>query len=252
MLMLPQLEAILVLLWVLTMISLPIVNWTLGPAALQNGISAGVLVQVAVVLAILWRSWGAGRVLRISLGVILLAWASEAIGSATDIPFGAYDYTPMLQPQLLGVPLLIPLAWLMMLPTAWAVAQVILRSRSNAGIRRRLALAGVSALAFTAWDLFLDPQMVTWKFWVWQQPGGYFGIPWVNFLGWILVSGVITFLVNPRDLPEEPLLLVYTITWLLETIGQLLFWGLPGPALVGFAGMGGMLLWTWKRRKTNG
>jgi hypothetical protein len=38
----------------------------------------------------------------------------------------------------------------------------------------------------------------------------------------------------------------------LETIGQLLFWGLPGPALVGFAGMGGMLLWTWKRRKTNG
>ena len=46
----------------------------------------------------------------------MIGWTAEAIGSKTGFPFGAYHYTDRLQPQLLGVPLLIPLAWLMMLP----------------------------------------------------------------------------------------------------------------------------------------
>src|SRR5690606_41755819 len=27
----------------------------------------------------------------------------------------------------------------------------------------------VSALALTVWDLFLDPQMVAWGFWIWER-----------------------------------------------------------------------------------
>jgi putative membrane protein len=227
--------------WVLTMISLPIVKWTLGQAALQDGIVLAVLVQTLVVLLILQRAWGAASALRVALLVTAPAWIAEAIGSATGFPFGAYDYTPLLQPQLAGVPWLIPLAWLMMLPPAWAVAWIITGGRS------RLHLAMVSALAFTAWDLFLDPQMVAWGFWEWEQPGAYFGIPLVNFLGWLFVSGLITWLVNPQRLPIAALLLVYILTWLLEAIGQAFFWGLPGPAFFGFLGMGVMLLWAYRR-----
>jgi lycopene beta-cyclase len=223
--------------WMLVMLSMPIVVHFFGEPGLVAGIMAGVMLQAGVVLAVLYATWGFRRTLLTSLGVIGLAWFVEAAGSATGFPFGAYAYTARLQPQLAHVPLLIPLAWLMMLPPAWAIgARVVGQSR---GFKFIMA----SALAFTAWDLFLDPQMVAWELWVWADPGGYFGIPWQNFLGWLLASGLITALVRPADLPDGPFLLIYIITWLLSTIGLAIFWGLPGPALAGFVAMGIMVWW---------
>jgi putative membrane protein len=143
----------------------------------------------------------------------------------------------------------------MMLPPAWAVAAQIVRDRkpTSPGLFR-LARALVAALAFTAWDLFLDPQMVGWGFWVWDRPGAYFGIPLVNFLGWFVVSFAFSFSLFPSSLSLPPssfflLTLIYTLTWLLQSIGQILFWDLPGPALFGFLDMGGMILWAflWNR-----
>jgi putative membrane protein len=140
------------------------------------------------------------------------------------------------------VPLLIPLAWLMMFPAAWAVAYRIV------GRWGGVPFVIVSALAMTAWDLFLDPQMVAWGLWTWAEPGGYFGIPWQNYLGWLLATALITAAVRPGDLPTGPFLLIYIVTWLLETIGLLFFWGLPGPALVGFVGMGS-LIWLARQQR---
>jgi putative membrane protein len=139
------------------------------------------------------------------------------------------------------VPLLIPLAWLMMLPPAWAVGSWL------SGTDRGLRFVLVSAGAFTAWDLFLDPQMVAWGYWQWATPGGYFGIPWLNFGGWFLSSALITLVARPSALPIKPLLLIYIITWLLQSIGQALFWAMPGPALVGFLVMGSFVLLTIRR-----
>jgi uncharacterized membrane protein len=235
-------------LWVLLMLSFPIVDWTLGWEAMVSAVILGVLAQVFAVMAILWQAWGAAKTLAVSAAVVALSWAAEALGSTTGLPFGTYGYTSALQPQLLHVPVLIPLAWLMMLPPAWAVAQAI---STNLALRwRASAFITLSALAMTAWDLLLDPQMVSWGLWEWRNPGGYFGIPWSNYLGWLLVSGLITALfiglIRPRRLPVAPLLLIYTITWLLETGGQALFWGLPGPALVGGIFMGGLTIWGWR------
>jgi uncharacterized membrane protein len=228
--------------WVGALIALPIVAGAIGERVLPWGVMAGVILQAATVLLILYQTWGAVRTAWTAAVVMLLAWGVEAIGSSTGFPFGAYHYTDQLQPQIARVPLLIPLAWFMMLPPAWAVACRI------TGSRRGLAFVGLSALAFTAWDLFLDPQMVAWGLWVWENPGGYFGIPWVNYAGWLLASALIT-VVRPPKLPVYPLLLIYTITWGLETIGLLIFWGLPGPALVGFVGMGGLVGLAWFARR---
>lgn len=226
--------SLLIAAWVLAMISLPILRWTLGDAAIPLGVLLAVLLQASAVLTLLWQAWGARRTLRLAVLIGVLAWGVEAVGSSTGFPFGAYHYTKVLQPQVLGVPLVIPLAWLMMLPPAWAVARLI------TGRYGTLAFILISALAFTAWDLFLDPQMAAWGFWVWEQPGGYFGIPWVNFLGWLAASALLTAVARPTDLPLLPLLLIYIITWALESIGLIAFWGLPGPGIVGFAAMGVM------------
>lgn len=218
--------------WVLTMISIPIMRWVIGDSVLHWGVIASVLLQAAAVLAVAQAGWGTRETLHMLALVLPLAWLVERVGSTTGIPFGAYHYTEALAPLLGGVPLIIPIAWLMMLPAAWGVAAAITGAQSG------WRFVAVSAAAFTAWDFFLDPQMVHWGYWVWHEPGGYFGIPWVNFSGWLLASALITWLVRPKPLPQAPLIAIYTITWLLQSVGQALFWNMPGPALVGFFTMG--------------
>lgn len=229
----------------LTFIPLPLVQQTFGEAALRVGVAVGVIVQAALVVFLLGRVWPAPRLLMVVLTVLALGWAAEYLGSRTGFPFGRYHYTDLLQPQLGGVPLLIPLAWLMMLPPAWAIASLLVPAPLNGdgrSARGWVIFALVSSLAMTAWDLFLDPQMVAWGFWVWERPSGYFGIPWINFLGWMLVTFVMTLLVRPSRLPTAPLVAIYALTWFLESFGQIFFWGLPGPATGGFLGMGAILL----------
>jgi lycopene beta-cyclase len=77
------------------------------------------------VLALVQMAWGWPRTLQTLLIIAVLTWLVEAVGSATGLPFGQYSYTDNLQPQLAHVPLIIPLAWFMMLPPAWAIAQKV-------------------------------------------------------------------------------------------------------------------------------
>lgn len=225
---------LLIVLWALSMITLPIFKWTFGESAIVWGVNATTLFQATTAVIILAVAWGMRRALHTAGLVILMTWGVEALGTATGFPFGHYDYTAVLQPQLLDVPILIAFAWLMMLPSAWVVAYLVNGRQFG---WRFIVLSG---LAMTAWDLFLDPQMVGWGLWEWQSVSGfsYFGIPWVNFVGWFATAALVTLVVNPRDLLVMPLLTIYVVVWLLQTIGQLFFWSLIGPAVVGFLGMG--------------
>jgi putative membrane protein len=239
---LPILPRFLLLAWVLGLLAMPALKNRWGAEAERRTINLGVLLQTATGLTMLATTWGLGPTLRVALLVLALGWGVEYLGAHTGLPFGRYHYTARLQPQVGGVPLLIPLAWLMMFPPAWAVARLV---AGGPGI----AFVLTAALAFTAWDLFLDPQMVAWGCWVWDQPGGYFGIPWQNYAGWLLSAAVMTALAAPQNVPAPfptaPLLLVYTLTWLLQSFAQFVFWKLRGPALCGTIGMGLWMAWAW-------
>ncbi len=50
---------------------------------------------------------------------------AEAVGVATGSPFGHYAYTGTLGPELLGVPVVVPLAWVMMAWPALVVARTL-------------------------------------------------------------------------------------------------------------------------------
>lgn len=240
-----RVQIVLFISWLLLMISLPIVRWVWGEAAVIVGVLLSVVLQASLVVAILLEIWGIVETARVSVIVMLVAFVMEVIGTATGFPFGGYRYTELLQPQLIHVPLLIPLAWLMMLPAAWVVAYQIIGRTSG------LVFIGLSSLAMTAWDLFLDPHMVAWGLWIWANPEGYFGIPWVNFLGWAMTAALVTTLARPKPLPSTSLFSIYLVVWLLETGGLIFFWGLPGPGLVGFLGMGSLVFlawWKWNKR----
>ncbi len=229
--------------WLLTMILVPIGLWTVGASSTPVLMLIAVSLQATAVLLFLAQAWGWGQALGAAVLIATLGWAVEAIGTTTGWPFGSYIYTERLQPHLGAVPLLVPLAWFMMLPVCWGVALNLV------GFKNLRGFVMFSAAAMTAWDLFLDPQMVLWDFWQWQAVPAfnYFGIPWQNYAGWFLSAAVMTllahFLLRPAwdKLPTRPFLLIYAATWFLETFGLLLFWGLPGPALVGGLVMGGIL-----------
>lgn len=235
-----NLQSWLFAIWMLVMISVPVIRWTLGEGAEKIGITAGVFAQVAAVLASLAVGNGAWILVAVVI-VPLIGWASEFVGSRYGFPFGPYHYTEVLQPQVGRVPILIPLAWLMMMPPAWAVGRVL--SPESDLVAWIIAAAG-----FTAWDLYLDPMMVGWDFWRWERKGPYLGIPLVNFLGWFGVSLLITVvmaLLSRLGMPDltnpsrpELLSLIFVITWGLMFVGQLLFWRLRVSAVVGLAGMG--------------
>ncbi|MFD0822936.1 carotenoid biosynthesis protein, partial [Micromonospora zhanjiangensis] len=59
--------------------------------------------------------------------------AVEALGVATGVPFGTYAYSGALGPKLLGVPLVIPLAWTWMAWPAWLAA--VRLTRGPAAVR---------------------------------------------------------------------------------------------------------------------
>lgn len=225
-----------VLLWMLMMIIVPLAARR-GPASRPAAISLGVLAQVALVGAVLLGTWSAAKALRALVLVPVLGWTAEWIGSRTGVPFGDYHYTNALQPQIRRVPVVIPLAWLMMLPPAWAVAEVLVPAGPW------WLYATVAAAGFTAWDIYLDPHLVSWKFWEWSVPGRtYMGIPLSNFLGWFVWAWIITALVHPGSLRGTPLLLVYVLTWLFQFGGHLAFWGLWKSGVVGFFAMGSLAL----------
>lgn len=226
--------------WVLTMIALPIARWIWGDSAIPMASTISTIFQFLAVTVTLLDSWPRRRVISVFLIVAVLTWTAEYVGYTTGFPFGSYSYTGAIQPQVLGVPLIIPLAWFMMLAPSWAVAYAIIGERPPS-TRVRLIFAVLAGLAMTAWDLYLDPQMVGWGFWEWQQPGLYFGIPLVNFAGWFAVATAVSVIIGPRRVAVLPLLVIYGVVWVFQAIGLAIFWGQPGPAFFGFCAMGIML-----------
>jgi putative membrane protein len=190
---------------------------------------------VAVTHAGISRGWRTG------VGVLLLVAGTavlvEAIGLATGFPYGEYRYGDVLGPRLLGVPFLVPLAWLMMAWPSWVLAARL--------ARRPVARVAVAAAVFAAWDVVLDPQMVQAGYWTWAHPRpglpGIDTVPLTNLGGWLLAGLLLMALLEvlvartatvPRIGDAAPLLVLgwMTLGGALAHAGWL---GLPGSAVWG-------------------
>ena len=227
--------------WLVVTLSLPLLSAIFGIQTLLQGLTLAILLQAAFVLNVLYRAWGWWSMLWVLAVVLLLVWAVQAIIIRSGLPYGNLQYTPLLQPQLLGIPFIIPVTWLMMLPPAWMVARLITRKFSGCLLQPLFAL--VSALSFTGWMIFFDPLMAHFGILQWTPLGDFYGTPSLQYVFWLFISGLVTFAISPKRLPGGSLLLVYTFTWLVQFIALLVYGGILLPALIGFVVMGGMLLW---------
>ncbi|MCG5448110.1 carotenoid biosynthesis protein [Micromonospora hortensis] len=189
-------------------------------------------------------------------------FAIEAIGVATGVPFGSYDYSGELGPKLAGVPLIIPLAWTWMAWPAWLAAvrltgggaATVGGSGSTAGgsgptVGRWVGRIALATVGLAAWDLFLDPQMVAEGYWVWRDATpalpGLAGIPISNYLGWLLFAVLMMSALRPlagpaaehTDRRDDPMVALYLWTYFSSILAHAVFLDLPASALWGAAGM---------------
>ncbi|WP_182876881.1 carotenoid biosynthesis protein [Microbispora sp. H10670] len=214
---------------------------------------------------------------------VAAGYAAEWIGTRTGLPFGDYHYTDVLWPRPGGVPLIVALAWGGMGLAAHAVAtRAVPGGTALGGTVFGVTVFGVTvpygavarvcagAVALTAWDLFLDPQMLRLGLWVWAEPGPYRGVPLGNFAGWLLVSLLVMTLIEriahhpaPEAAPRQGaeggqagatgLVALYTVMAVMETIGFAVVFRPTDPlvAAAGGVAMGtcALLAWrgTWRR-----
>ncbi|NKX90835.1 carotenoid biosynthesis protein [Nocardia coubleae] len=243
------------------------ITYPLSEGTLRDRITVAVVV-LSVTTALLhavttrgWR-WATGFFVIVS-GIGL---ASEIVGTATGVPYGAYAYaTDRLGPALADVPLVVPLAWTGGLYPIWVVAGLLAgidAARTGGhgaggaawvhwiGGRAGVIRAALLVVGAVGWDLFLDPQMVADGQWTWSVTDaglpGLAQIPYTNYLGWMLVASLMAVLLTALDrlLPRahDPSVAVpvavFAWTWLGSALAHAVFLGLPASAAWGFAGMG--------------
>jgi putative membrane protein len=143
-----------------------------------------IVLQVGFVLA-----HGAHRYGWRATGVFIVAGlvisnALENLSIETGFPFGHYHYTGV--GKIFLVPWFIGPAYLATGYLAWVVATALLGDvRRDSPWLTTIGTPVVGAFAMTAWDLSLDPGASTINHrWIWENGGGFFGVPVVNFLGW--------------------------------------------------------------------
>jgi uncharacterized membrane protein len=227
---------------VLTQICYPLTHGDLRAALTVLAVVLGYLLSVSHALLTRGLRAAAALVATATIG----GFAVEAVGVATGFPFGTYDYSGQLGPKLLGVPLIIPLAWTWMAWPAWIAATRL--------TDRRAARIGLAAVGLAAWDLFLDPQMVAEGYWTWRDPTpalpGVPGIPIGNYLGWLgfalLLMAALSYAVGrPKDIAsaqDKPIFALWYWTYASSVLAHAVFLGLPASAAWGGVIMGAVVI----------
>jgi putative membrane protein len=138
----------------------------------------------------------------------------ENMSVLTGFPFGHYYYTDTLGPKVFLVPVLIGPAYLGTGYLAWTIARVIsgaTHSRLPGHLTFTVPL--LASFMMVSWDLSFDPIFSTINHgWIWLDGGSYFGVPFSNFLGWLLTTFVFLQLFalylkgrpNVQSIDEQP------------------------------------------------
>jgi uncharacterized membrane protein len=185
-----------------------------------------------------WR-WGAAFA-----AVYLISLGSELAGTTIGLPFGEYAYTGALGAKWFGhVPFLIPLSWFFMAVPSYAIAR-------SAFPARPLNRVLMGSLILLAWDLALDPAMSrATAYWVWAEPGSYYGMPWLNLFGWyvtgLALMAALTLLKTDEWMVRLPVgwLVAYYGANLLLPVGMSLaagMWGAVAATVAALAATGAL------------
>ncbi len=207
-----------------------------GPELLTRGVMwIGIwsVVLLAVPTIIGWWNWQ-----RSWHGLVILsvyALLVEGFAVYSGIPYGTFVYANIFGAKVAGlVPWTVPFAWV---PVAIG-SMVIALMLAPHSIAKRVI---IGTLGLILYDLVLDPGATRLGYWIWLEPGKYYGVPWTNFGGWLFssVGGAVLFekLIHQQQLTQVNRLLLlfpYVLSTLLWA-GVAIWTEMYIPAVVGLA-----------------
>jgi len=192
-------------------------------------------------IALLWISlvYSWRRAARFALVVLPGAFLIELVGVTVGLPFGPYHYTDALAPSVVGrVPAPITFAWLMIALGTLVTATWLVRADTS------WVIVPLAALLATGLDACLEPAAYHVKgYWLWESAGRYYGVPALNFVGWLVAATAINALAARilwhRERPSLPALAFVPITLYWATVAMFAiidaFRGYPGGTAIGVA-----------------
>jgi putative membrane protein len=155
---------------------------TFNPYLLLFGVAVMRLPLVAGMAPLVSRKAAAGLV-----ALCGYTYAIETVGVITGYPYGAFEYGVDLGPMLGGaVPAALPLFFIPLVVNAYLLCLLL----SERVARSTTARIPAVILAVIGMDLVLDPAAVSVGFWAYGGGGAYYGVPWMNYLGWALSATV--------------------------------------------------------------
>jgi uncharacterized membrane protein len=194
--------------------ALPDIGKTAFAWSMEGGGVVYMLLGTATVAVYAYRTLGLWHCLGFMVPAIGLSLVSELLGTSTGFPFGHYHYLSGLGYKIAGlVPFTIPLSWFYIGFSAYVIARAGLETFAIPQLLKYVGAIGFGSLLLTSWDFVLDPAMsqTTMPFWVWEQPGAFFGMPYENFAGWfgtgVVFMTAATFIwrLKPLTLPHTQL-----------------------------------------------
>lgn len=112
----------------------------------------------------------------------------EDISIHTGFSFGKYHYKSLVF-NIDQVPFPVGIIYISVSYLSWTLGSIIL-NHADRHLDKKLniiALPVVSTFIMCQFDLVIDPLTSTYRnAWIWENGGGFFGVPLVNFLGWYL------------------------------------------------------------------
>lgn len=194
--------------------SLPEIGQTAFRWSMVGGGVVYMVLGMAAVAFYSFRTLGIWHTLVFMIPSIGLSLGSELLGTSTGFPFGHYRYLDGLGYKISGlVPFTIPLSWYYLGFSAYLIARAGLANWQVSDWIKKVSAIAIGSILLTSWDFVLDPAMsqTTLAFWVWEQPGAFFGMPYQNFAGWFgtgcvfMTVATLLWQLKPMKLPNTEL-----------------------------------------------
>ncbi|WP_394219010.1 carotenoid biosynthesis protein [Halobacillus trueperi] len=173
----------------------PWLEWANSVFLITAGVVAGIYFM---------KMYGVWRGIIYSLIIIVVSIYVEHLGVKYNFLFGAYHYTENFGLKIADTPITIGFAWLLIIGCSHELARVLSTGWSRWASRFIFVVTG--ALAAVTMDLILDPVSFKVKeYWIWEDPGFYYDIPFSNFFGWFVLAALfhLIFLFIHRDLEDR-------------------------------------------------
>ena len=122
--------------------------------------------------------------------VFVISNAYENMSVMTGFPFGSYIHADSLGPKLFLIPIIIAPTYFVVGYLSWSIALVLSNAFGKKLTGHRVwSVPLVASFVMTMWDLQVDSISSTIKKgWFWHDGGHIFGVPFINYMGWLLCT----------------------------------------------------------------